>query len=90
MLRKLLSVVAALACLSLLTAGAVHARPLATPKGAPEILQQLWQWVTSAGSGSLEKEGPGMDPNGQKHGPRPGRSLPGVGTGVARTGGQMG
>jgi hypothetical protein len=74
MFRKLLFFVAAPAFLSLLTAGAVQARPLAIQPGAPAILQELWHWVASGGPGNLEKEGPGMDPNGNKlHGPNPSR-----------------
>jgi hypothetical protein len=75
MFRKLLSVVTIPAFLSLLTAGAVQARPLAAHPGAPAVLQELWHWVTSGGLENLQKEGPGMDPNGQKpHGPNPGHS----------------
>ncbi len=75
MFRKLLSVVWVPAFLSLLTAGAVQARPLVAHPGAPAILQEIWHWVASGGPGNLEKEGPGMDPNGNKlHGPKPGHS----------------
>ena len=77
MFRKLLFFVAAPAFLSLLTAGALQARPLAIHPMAPAGLQELWHWVTSGGPGNLEKEGPGMDPNGNSiklHGPNPGCS----------------
>ena len=76
MFRKLLFFVAAPAFLSLLTAGALQARPLAVHPMAPAGLRELWHWVTSGGPGNLEKEGPGMDPNGgnKLHGPNPGRS----------------
>ncbi len=87
MFRKLFSVVAVLAVLPLLTAGAVQARPLAAHPAAPAVLQELWQWVTSGS----EKEGAGMDPNGQKsYHPRPDRSLPGTGTNSERAGARVG
>jgi len=75
MFRKLLFFVAAPAFLSLLTAGALQARPLAIHPMAPAGLQELWHWVIS-GPEVLTKEGGAMDPNGgQKvHGPNPGRS----------------
>jgi hypothetical protein len=86
MFRKLLSVVAIPAFLSLLTAGALQARPLAVHAGAPTIFQELWQWVASGALGSLTKEGPGMDPNGTKpHGPNPGCSTHEAGTRADRT-----
>ena len=75
MFRKMLSVVAIPAFLSLLTAGTLQARPLAVHTGAPTIFQELWRWVASGAPENLQKEGPGMDPNGNKpHGPNPGRS----------------
>jgi hypothetical protein len=80
MFRKLFFFVAAPAFLSLLTAGAVQARPLAIQPGAPAILQELWHWVAS-GPEMRTKEGGAMDPNGQKaHGPSPGHSSRGTGT----------
>ena len=65
MFRKLLSAIAVLAGLSLLTAGAAQARPLAAGP-APGFFQELWRWVAYGGSEILEKEGPGMDPNGHQ------------------------
>jgi hypothetical protein len=80
MFRKLLFAIAAPAFLSLLTAGAVQARPLAIHPKAPAGLQELWHWVTS-GPETWTKEGGAMDPNGQKpHGPSPGRSPHETGT----------
>lgn len=74
MFRKLLFFVAAPAFLSLLTAGALQARPLAAHPMAPAGLGELWNWVTS-GPEMWTKEGGAMDPNGNKlHGPNPGRS----------------
>jgi hypothetical protein len=78
MFRKLLFFVAAPAFLSLLTAGALQARPLAIHPMAPAGLQELWHWVIS-GPEVLTKEGGAMDPNGSSnsnkfHGPNPGRS----------------
>ncbi len=74
MFRKLLSVVAIPAFLSLLTAGALQARPLTGPTGALAGFQELWHWVTS-GPEMWTKEGGAMDPNGNKpHGPTPARS----------------
>ena len=76
MFRKLLFFVAAPAFLSLLTAGALQARPLAIHPMAPAGLRELWHWVTS-GPEVLTKEGGAMDPNGSTnkfHGPNPGRS----------------
>jgi hypothetical protein len=67
MFRRLLSAVAVLACLSLLTAGAVEARPLAAHPGPCGFFQELWQWMSTGGPAIPEKEGPGMDPNGIKH-----------------------
>jgi hypothetical protein len=68
MFRKLYSVVAVIAVLSLLTGGAVQARPLAACPAAPAgLFQELYHWVAS-GLGSIgEKEGGAMDPNGNKH-----------------------
>jgi hypothetical protein len=80
MFRKLLFFVAAPAFLSLLTAGALQARPLAAHTGAMAGLQELWHWVASAGPGSLTKEGPGIDPNGNKsHAPNPDHPVHGTG-----------
>jgi hypothetical protein len=86
MFRKLFFVVAFPAFLSLLTAGAVQARPLAAHTGALAGLQKFWHWVASGGPGNLTKEGPGMDPNGNTpHAPSPGRSTPEAGTRSDRT-----
>ena len=80
MFRKLLFVVAAPAFLSLLTAGALQARPLAIHPEVPAGLRELWHWVTS-GPGMRTKEGGAMDPNGQKpHDPSPDRSPHETGT----------
>ena len=80
MFRKLLSVVAIPALLSLLTAGALQARPLTVHAEALPGFQELWRWVTS-GPEMWTKEGGAMDPNGQKpHGPNPGYSTRGTGT----------
>jgi len=74
MFRKLLLFVAP-AFLSLLTAGALQARPLAIHPMAPAGLRELWHWVIS-GPEVWTKEGGAMDPNGgnKLHGPNPGRS----------------
>ena len=86
MFRKLLSVVAIPAFLSLLTAGALQARPLTVHTGALAGLQELWHWVASGRPENLQKEGPGMDPNGNKpHRPNPGRSTHETGTRSDRT-----
>jgi hypothetical protein len=59
--------VAALAVLSLLTSGAVQARPLAAHPGAPAgFFQELCRWVASGLVPIWEKEGGAMDPNGNK------------------------
>ena len=85
MFRKLLSVVWVPAFLSLLTAGALQARPLAVHPMAPAGLREFWHWVTS-GPEVLTKEGGAMDPNGSSnnsnkfHGPNPGRSPHGTAT----------
>jgi hypothetical protein len=85
MFRKLLSVVAIPAFLSLLAAGALQARPLAVHTGEPAGLRELWHWVIS-GPEMWTKEGGAMDPNGQKpHGPSPGRSTHETGTRSDRT-----
>jgi hypothetical protein len=68
MSRKMGSVVAVLAFLSLSTAGAVQARPvarsLASQSGA---LADLGRWLSSGVAGLLNKDGIGLDPNGTKH-----------------------
>ena len=85
MFRKLLSVVAIPAFLSLLTAGALQARPLTVHTGPLTGLQELWHWVTS-GPEMWTKEGGAMDPNGNKpHGPNPDRSTHDTGTRSDRT-----
>ena len=76
MFRKLLFFVAAPAFLSLLTAGALQARPLTGHTEGLTGFQELWRWVTS-GPEMWTKEGGAMDPNGSTnkfHGPNPGRS----------------
>lgn len=80
MFRKLLSLVAVPAFLSLLTASALQARPLAVHPEAPAGLRELWHWVTSGPEG-WTKEGGAMDPNGQKNqGSSPDHSLGGTRT----------
>jgi hypothetical protein len=79
MSRKLSSVVAVLAFLSLSLAGAAQARPLAAP-AAESFLQRLCHWVAA---GVIRgKEGPGMDPNDHKRQ----RSAPELSFGGVRVG----
>jgi hypothetical protein len=83
MSRKLSSVVAVLAFLSLSTAGTVQARPLdlrlATPSDA---LQDLSRWVSSGLASILAKDGITIDPNGGKH--QEARRVPGPGRPAGR------
>ena len=67
MSRKLISV-AVLAFLSLSTAGAVQARPAASPAASPSgFAGTLLRWVSSGVSGLFNKDGIGLDPNGAKN-----------------------
>jgi hypothetical protein len=83
--RTIRSVALALA-LSVLAAGAVHARPLTAHPAPAGFLEALWQWVAPSlphwskeGSdmdpdGYTTKEGGTMDPDGARHNlftPRP-------------------
>ena len=84
MSRKMVSVVAVLAFLSLSTAGAVQARPVAlnlvSPAGA---LADLGRWLSAGVAGLLSKDGAAIDPNGtRKQGTR---RVPGSGTPHGRT-----
>jgi hypothetical protein len=68
MSRKLSSVVAILAFLSLSLAGATQARPLAAPAAAPSgLLHQIVQWTNAGLASLLDKDGVAVDPNGAKH-----------------------
>ena len=67
MSRKLSSIVAVLAFMVLLAAGAAQARPLAAPAAsASGLFQQIWQWVGSGPFPIAAKAGAEMDPNGNK------------------------
>jgi hypothetical protein len=77
MSRKLSSVVAVLAFLSLSSAGTAQTHVtfrLATPSG---VLLDLSRWVSSGLADILAKDGIGLDPNGKHQGarrvPGPGR-----------------
>jgi hypothetical protein len=78
MSRKMGSVVAVLAFLSLSTAGAVQARPVAYSPAAPSVAADLGRWLSSGLAAILNKDGIGLDPNGTKHATT--RRVPGVGT----------
>ena len=68
MSRKMVSVVVVLAFLSLSTAGAVQARPLALSLASPAgALVDLGRWLSAGVAGLLNKDGIGLDPNGTKH-----------------------
>lgn len=74
MFRVMRSVFAALALLSVLTAGAVQARPLAPGAEPAGALHELWQWIVSGLAPVVTKDGAGLDPNGHKsHSPKPAR-----------------
>ncbi|HEX4494378.1 MAG TPA: hypothetical protein VIE43_01810 [Thermoanaerobaculia bacterium] len=68
MSRKLSSVVAVLAFLSLSLAGAAEARPLAAPAAeSVGLLHQIMRWADAGLSSLLDKDGVAIDPNGAKH-----------------------
>jgi hypothetical protein len=68
MSRKLISVVAVLAFLSLSTAGTAQTRPLALHPVAPSgLFQDLSRWVSSGLADIWAKDGAAVDPNGAKH-----------------------
>jgi hypothetical protein len=67
MSRKLSSVVAVLAFLSLSLAGAAQARPLVAPAATPSnLFQQICRWLSSNAATIATKTGVEMDPNGHK------------------------
>jgi hypothetical protein len=67
MSRKLSSVVAVLAFMSLLAAGAAQARPLAAPAAsAAGLFQQICGWLGPGSAPIAAKAGGEMDPNGNK------------------------
>ena len=67
MFRRMLCVAAVLALLSVLTAGAVEARPLAAGPAPAGFLQELWQWAVSGLAPVLNKDTSQMDPNGLRY-----------------------
>jgi len=79
MSRKMGSVVAVLAFLSLSTAGAVQARPVAlTLASSSGVLGDLGRWLSSGVADLLDKDGAAIDPNGAaKH--QTARRAPGTG-----------
>lgn len=69
MSRKMISVAAVLALLSILTAGAAEARPLAAGPSAGAFVQELWAWAASGLVPIPVKDGSAADPNGLKRHP---------------------
>ena len=85
MSRKLSSLVAVLAFMGLLAAGAAQARPLAAPAAsASGLLQQICRWVGSSLAPIAEKAGGEMDPNGNKSRIDPARGPHGAGVTLDR------
>ncbi len=69
MSRKMISLAAILAFLSIVTAGAAEARPLAAGPSAGAFVQELWAWAASGLAPMLTKDGSAADPNGLKRHP---------------------
>jgi hypothetical protein len=69
MFQKMISVAAVLAFLSILTAGAAEARPLAAGPSAGAFVQELWAWAASGLVPMPTKDGSAADPNGLKRHP---------------------
>jgi hypothetical protein len=69
MFRKMISVAAVLAFLSILTAGAAEARPLAAGPSVGAFVQELWAWAASGLAPLPTKDGSAADPNGLKRHP---------------------
>jgi hypothetical protein len=87
MSRKLSSLVAVLAFMGLLAAGAAQARPLAAPAAsASGLIQQICQWLGSGLAEIRGKDGVGIDPNGFKH--QSNRRVSGTGIEPGRLGGE--
>lgn len=86
MSRKMGSVVAVLAFLSLSTAGSVQARPVASVESPSGLAGGLLSWISSGVASLLNKDGIGLDPNGTKH--ETTRRSPGTGTQHGRMAGE--
>jgi len=69
MFRRICSLIAALAFLSPVIAGAVPARSGPFAPAPSGVVAELWQWAASHLAPIFQKEGSDMDPNGYKRQP---------------------